>query len=453
MNKKYNAAVIGSGPAGYMAALKLAGAGKKTVLVEKKEEDAGGTCLNRGCIPVKSLIEASLLYRKMNEASAFGLDCRVSRPDAEKVIRGVQENIVNLKKGLFYRMKSAGIDIKYQPAGFRNENQIELEGGEVLGFDNALIATGSAPGALKGISYDGNSIINSSHILNMRNFPEKMLIVGGGYIGCEMATAFSAFGVEVTLIEYEGAILPKEDRDVSKEVEKAFRKKKIKINTQTILAGADLKGEEVEIERETRGKMIKENYDKVLIAAGRKPYYEGLNPENAGVATEGGAIVTDEKMQTSSKGIYAAGDVRGKEMFAHAAFRQGEIASSAILKKPFPEYQPAFIPRVIFSSPQAASAGMTLSQIRERDRDTFSRKVYFRANAKAVIEKETEGFMKLICDSESRKVLSACIVGPRACELIHSVLWVISSGKTIDALISQVYAHPTLSEIISDISI
>ncbi len=449
--KDFATVVIGSGPAGYTVAVRCALAGMKTLLLEKSPEDSGGTCLNRGCIPVKSMIESAALYEKMRNAGYYGLECRSGSPSLADIIAAARRNTRDLKKGLYNTFKKAGVETAYAEASFRDEKSIMLGGSRRVSFENAVIATGSAPAELESMPVDGERVISSDHLMNLEYLPRKILIVGGGYIGCEAASFFSAFGSEVTVVEAASRLLPGADEDISRVIEKSFRRRGIAVlkdsEAEKISSGISRAGVRIK----SGGSSEERSFDRILVAAGRKPFYRGLAPEKAGVETAGSAVKTDLRMRTSSPGIYAAGDVRGEDMLAHAAFRQGETAAAGITGNDMPEYKTELLPKVVFSFPQAAWAGVHPDEVKRLDGEAFTRKTFFRSNAKALIGGEREGFIKLVCRKKDRTVLSAAVVGPEACELIHIFLPALSGSLDLDGLLEQIYAHPTLSEAVSGI--
>ena len=446
----YDAAVIGAGPAGYKTALKLASAGKKVCLIEKSKDKIGGTCLNSGCIPVKSIIESAIIYEKMKKAHLFGIKCSLSPPEMAEITGAAIKNISELKKGLNFLLKKSGVDIIYGKASFKNEKELTVEGRPSVRAESIILCTGSAPRVISSIDIDGKNIINSSHLLDIKRLPETILLIGGGYIGLELACAFSSMGSKVTVIEKLPRILTDEDPAVTDALRRIMSRKGIEIICNTQVLSARTSGNKVNVKLKKEEEFFA-TFDKVISAAGRAPSTEGLNLEKAGIETQQNKITVDQKMQTSTPGIYAAGDVNGRLMLAHTAYREAEIAAASLCGVSTPKIDYHTIPRVVFTSPQLACIGLTPELAKKEGKEISEKKIFFRSNAKALIKKESEGFIKITCDKKSGALLGVNILGPEASELIHIFTPCIAGKLPLKELKSLVYAHPTLSEIISEL--
>jgi dihydrolipoamide dehydrogenase len=454
--KKYDIIIIGGGPAGYKAAEKLANLKKSVCLIEYKESHIGGTCLNEGCIPAKSLLESAGIYKKINESNNFGINSSVEPVNMTQVREAADNNIKQLKAGLLSLLKSKDIDILFGKAAFIDNNTIEiiLESGgrQELQAANFLIATGSISKELPQIETDGTYISNSTQIMQTGLSAKNILIIGGGYIGCEFASFFNKFKAKVTIIEICSQLMPGEDSEISRTLAREFKKQGIRILTDHKVTNtkSSPSGVEVTIEALNTGKTEILNFDKVLISTGRIPNTSELNLDKIGVQTENGFIAVDKNMKTSLDNIYAAGDVINTPMLAHVAYREGIIAAESIagLNKTSIDYNA--IPRIVFSSPQIGCIGLTEEQAKENGFNILVKKKFFKANAKATIMNQTAGFAKLIFNKETTTILGAGIIGSQASELIHILSFAVERKHTLNDMSSTIYSHPTLSEIIAD---
>lgn len=451
---KYDCIIIGGGPAGYKAAEKLADLKKSVCIVEAKESNMGGTCLNEGCVPVKSLLESAEVYGKIKNASEFGIDFELKPVDMEKIQEVMKKNISQLKTGLLSLLKSKGVNLIFGKASFVTENKIEVAlekgGNEELQADCFIIATGAVPKKLPEIEVDGEYIFDSSQLVKSCLLPENLLIIGGGYIGCEFASLYNKLGSKVTVVEVCHQLLPGEDTEVSRTLLKEFEKQGIEVFTERKISGITKSDLGINVTIEDTNKCIAEvlTFDRILIAAGRVPNTSVLNLRKAGIRTENGFIPVDKSMKTNIEHIYAAGDVINTPMLAHTAYREGIIAAESIagVNKTGINYNA--VPRIVFSSPQVGCIGMTREKAEENGVKIGISKRFFKANAKAVILKQDTGFAKIIFNTETREVLGVCIIGPGASELVHVLSSAVEKKLTIDEIDRIVYGHPTLSEIL-----
>lgn len=452
MGNKYDYLIIGSGPAGHISALTAARAGLKTAIVEKDLNMLGGVCLNEGCIPAKSLFSGAYLFGAVKKFPGF-LGQGVPPDVAMKEISAKSALASDgLKKGLLSHLKKSGIDIIEGNAQFKSGSEILVESpsGErsVIEAKKFLISAGSSPRALPGITFDGKSIISSSHAVKLEAVPEKILIIGAGAIGVEFASFFITMGSDVTLVEAQNEILPLEDRDVSSAMRNSLKKRGVKIITSSKIEEVSQKNGKVLAKISSINDGIFANeYSLALISVGREPNYLTLGLSKAGVNfNEKGFIPVGGDMQTNVKGIYAAGDIVPGPMLAHVAQAEGEIAALSAAGKYFCPLDISSIPNAVYSGVQAASVGLTEKQAETSGAEFIVGKSFFKANGKAVAAGEDEGFVKIIADVKTRKILGAHIVGHIATEVIHEFVIARRNSLKIDDIAWTVHAHPTFSE-------
>lgn len=441
--ERYDVAVIGGGPAGYKAALKLAELGKRVCIIDKSTKHLGGTCLNEGCIPVKSLLKASEVYKTTLEAEKYGVTTGECSVDLGRVNEKMRANVELLNSGLQQTIKRAKIDVIEGTASFEDGHTINTGGGPVSA-EHIIIASGSLSSALPNIKPDSRKILTSKELLQNTKLPEKLLIIGGGVIGCEFATFYSRLGTKVTIVEPMSELVPNEDADAGKALKREFKKAGITSETGAKVTSLEYNGDTLKAVISGK-KEREEEFDLALLAVGRRANLEGLALENAGVETENGHIKVNSFMRTSVPWIYAAGDAADGWMLAHTAYDEAVCAAKNIAHGNSYSPERTAVPRVVFSYPEIGAAGLTEEQAAEKYK-TNVYKSLFRPNAKALIDGAGEGFVKIISDAETDVILGACIVGKSATELIHELIPLIKNRIKTDNLALCVHGHPTLSE-------
>ena len=420
----YDLAIIGSGWAGFNAALKAKAHGLKVALIEK--EQIGGTCLNRGCIPTKALLQSAKIYTLTKKSKIFGIETTTPQINFPEIQARKNRIIQQLRQGMKFMLK--GVDFINTQARILSNNTLEI-GQRQINTKFMLIATGSKPAELHDIKFDGKKIISSNEILDLREIPKSLLIIGGGVIGCEFASLFYALGCQVSIVELTPQLLPGIDKEIARKLESVFKKRAVKVITGTDARNLDLT-----------------HYDLVLLCIGRTFVTEGLGLDKLGIKLEKGRIIVDEYLKSSIPNIYAAGDCASKIMLAHFAAYQGciaaeNIADPAHLKKA----NLSSVPNCIFTDPEIGSVGLTEEETKGKI-DIRVNKFDFKALGMARILDETDGFIKIISEKKTGEILGASIIGPRATELIGILTIAIQSRLLVMHLRDAVLAHPTLSE-------
>lgn len=419
----YDLVIIGAGWAGFNAAKRAQQLGLKVALVEK--DKIGGTCLNRGCIPTKALIQSAKVYNLIKKANNFGIETTEPKANFSKIQIRKQNLVQQLSKGMEFMLK--GVDLILGEANFLSSTCLQA-GSRKISAKYFLIASGSQSIELKDLRFDGEKIISSDEILNLKEPPKSLLIIGGGVIGCEFASLFSSLGVKVAIVEKMPQLLPGEDNEAARKIEVIFKKKGIIVNTGTDAATCDLG-----------------NYSLVLACVGRSPLTAGMGLEKIGLNIERGRIVTDEFLRTNISNIFAAGDCTAGYMLAHFAAYQGGLAAENIANPGnLRKCDNRNIPSCIFTDPEIASVGL-------KDVSLQVNKFEFLGSGMARILDETEGFIKISSEKNTGRIVSATIIGARATELIGILSLAIQNRLTIDSIKNTIFAHPTLSESIREV--
>ncbi|SDG93104.1 dihydrolipoamide dehydrogenase [Alteribacillus persepolensis] len=441
--------IIGSGPGGYVAAIRAAQLGQKVTIVEKG--DIGGVCLNVGCIPSKALIQAG---HKFHEAKSGGDDMGITAEKVNVDFSKVQEwkaGIVNkLTGGVQGLLKANNVNIVQGEAYFSDENSVKVSTDEynsqTYKFKNCIVATGSRPVELPNFKYSSR-VINSTGALQLDDIPEKLVVIGGGYIGVELAGAYANLGAEVTVLEGEKRILGGFEKQMAQLVQRRLKKKGVKFETQAFAQSVEESDNGVNIKAEVKGKEKSFDADYVLVSVGRKPNTDELGLEQIGVEIgDNGLIKTDKQCRTGNKSIYAIGDIIEGPQLAHKASYEGKIAAEAISGESS-EIDYLGIPMVVFAEPELASVGYTESEAKEAGYDVVGAKFPFQANGRALSLNDSEGFMKLVTRKEDGLVIGAQIAGPNASDMIAEAGLAIEAGMTAEDLAMTIHAHPTLGEI------
>lgn len=439
----FDIAVIGGGPGGYVAAIKAAQAGKKVALIEKG--DLGGTCLNVGCIPSKALLWSSGVFRQVREAHLYGITTGDVRFDYAKIQKRKDEVVSTIRRSLEGLLEKNGIAIIRGLGSFLSPRELKVQGTQSrrLLVDKVILATGSQPMDLPAIPCDHDRVRNSTSALALTQLPKSVLIIGGGYIGCEFASLFSGFGVKVTIVEALPSIVMTQGKMVSRVLGEAFQKEGIEIRTNAMVEKVDSTKEGVAVRLHTK-EVLKS--DLVVVAVGRSLDTTSLDLGHAGLTTgKKGEILVNERMETEVPGIYAIGDVVGKSMLAHVASHEGLVAAeNACGFSKSIDYRA--VPAVIFTKPEIGTVGLTEEEAREAGYDVSVGMFPFQALGKAIASHHTEGFAQILSDRKTKQILGAQIVGESASNVLAEMVLAINNELTLDCVIETIHAHPTFSE-------
>ena len=454
MSEKFQAVVIGGGPGGYVCAIRLSQLGIKTACIESRGS-LGGTCLNVGCIPSKSLLNLSEEFLKAKGLANKGIEIGDIKLNLNKMMNSKNKAVTVLTKGVEFLLKKNKVTYFKGHGSFKSKNEISIKDEKnketLIQSEKTVIATGSVPASLPGIEIDEKIIVSSTGALKLDKVPKKMIVVGGGYIGLEMGSVWSRLGAEVQVVEFLDHITPGMDKEVSSEFMKILKKQGIKFNmlnkVETIKKNAS--GAVVStVDKD--GKKNNFECDIVLISVGRKPNTEGLNLDVLGVQQdEKKRIKTDKKFQTNVQNIYAIGDVIFGPMLAHKAEDEGVAVAENIVGQSAHENY-ATIPGVVYTKPEVASIGKTEEQLKELNKKYKVGKFSFMANSRAKAIDDAEGFVKILADDETDRVLGAHIIGPHAGELIAEIGVAMEFGASAEDIARTCHAHPTFSEAVKE---
>ena len=451
--KKNSVIIIGGGPGGYVSAIRLAQLNIDVAVIEK--ERLGGVCLNHGCIPTKSMVKVAELFSEIKEAENFGISVENSSIDYQQIFDRKNKVVDRLVSGVEFIFKKRKIPVfKENVLKIRKEKEgykIITDQAEYIA-EYIVIATGSLPKQLPFLKFDGRSILSSRDILKLRKLPKKLVVIGGGVIGCEFASIFNKLGSEVEIVELLPTLVFNEDPEISKRLSMYLKKSGIKLYLKTSLTGYENDGEYLKLKLSDGKEMITE---KILVSVGRDPNLF-IDFENCDPGKDKGFIKIDEKMKTNIPKVFAIGDITGKLMLAHTASKQGliavEVINSEINKCEFAETELLYenIPKCTFTDPEIGSVGLTEEQAKDKFGDILIGKFPFSANGKALGSGNTNGFVKVIADKSSHKIIGMHILGPNAAELIAQGSILIGTNSTIGDVKNIVFAHPTLSECIME---
>jgi len=441
-----NVIVIGSGPGGYVASIKAAQLGARVTVVE--EAEVGGTCLNWGCIPTKSLVASSEMFSRSKKLDEFGIELKGTiAPNFSKVLER-KDKVVNTQvKAIKNLFKSWGIMLKKGRGRLISPVEVEVRehdgSREIVTADKIIIATGSSPAQIPSFPFDEKMVISSTDALKLSAIPESIIIVGAGIIGCEFACIFNAFGSAVTLVEMLPRVVPTEDIEISELLEREFKKKKIKIYTDTCIKKIDSQKDGVHALFQDGQEIVAE---KVLVAVGRVYNSAGLGLEEIGIKQgEHGEIIVNDEMQTNIPGIFAIGDVTGGYLLAHVASREGITAAKNVMGGN-EKIDYSAVPSAIFTSPEIASVGLNELQAIKKGIQLRKGYFHFRSLGKAHVMGEFIGFIKILSDERSDKIVGIHIIGPHASDLIHEGVLAMKAGLRARDIAETIHAHPTLSE-------
>ncbi|RSD27372.1 dihydrolipoyl dehydrogenase [Mesobacillus subterraneus] len=461
MAQEYDLVILGGGTGGYVAAIRASQLGLKTAIVEKGK--LGGTCLHKGCIPSKALLRSAEVFATAKKSEDFGVTTGEVGVNFTKVQERKEKIVEQLHRGVQHLMKQGKIDV-YEGLGrilgpsifspMPGTISVEMNNGEeneMLIPKNVIVATGSRPRTLPGLEADGQYVMTSDEALVMEDLPKSIVIVGGGVIGIEWASMLADFGSQVTVIEYADRIVPTEDKEVSREMQRAMKKKGVKVITSAKVLPETLeKADGIKISAEVKGETKEFSAEKLLVSVGRQANVEGIGLENTEIQLERGFIQTNEFFQTKESHIYAIGDVIGGLQLAHVASHEGLVAVEHIAGQDPHPIDYTLVSKCIYSSPEAASVGLTEDEAKEKGHDVKTGKFSFKAIGKALVYGESDGFVKIVADKETNDILGVHMIGPHVTDMISEA----GLAKVLDAtpweVAHTIHPHPTLSEAIGE---
>lgn len=452
----YDVAVIGSGPGGYVAAIRCAQLGMKTAIIEKYPS-LGGTCLNVGCIPSKALLDSSHHYEEaLTHFEEHGIEIPGEvKVNLKKMIDRKQSVVDQTTKGIQFLMDKNKIDVYEGVGKFRDATHIDIQGKagkkETIEAKNIIIATGSKPSTLPFIKLDKERVITSTEALKLPEIPKHMIIIGGGVIGLELGQVYKRLGAEITVIEFMDRIIPTMDGSLSKELMKVMKKQKVKFHLSHKVTSVSRKGDEVLVKAEDpKGKEVEFRGDYCLVSVGRKPYTEGLNAEAAGVKIDkAGRIEVNEQLQTNIKNIYAIGDVIRGAMLAHKAEEEGTLVAEVLAgQKPHINYN--LIPGVVYTWPEVAAVGKTEEQLTGEGVKFKVGQFPMRALGRSRASMDTDGFVKILADEKTDEVLGVHMIGARCADLIAEAVTAMEFRASAEDIARMSHAHPTYAEAVKE---
>ncbi|MBK8978365.1 MAG: dihydrolipoyl dehydrogenase [Planctomycetes bacterium] len=451
----HDVTVIGAGPAGYVCAIRCAQLGLKVAVVEKQY--FGGVCLNVGCIPSKALINAAKTFKKIKEADVMGIQVGAPTLDVKKLVAWKEGIVGKLTGGVSGLLKNHGIARFEGTAHITGPGRVEVRTAdgktETIATKHIVVAVGSTPIEIPGFAFDGQHVWSSTEALAPTALPKRMLVIGGGYIGLELGLVYHNLGTEIRVVEFMDRVLPGMEDELSKEMGRALKKKKIPVHLGAKATGYRKTDSGLEVTVEVGGKTETFACDVILSTVGRRPNGRGLGLEELGVAFDSrGFVAVDAQRRTNVAGIWAIGDCAGQPMLAHKGSHEGLVAAAAIAGDPGAAYDPACIPAVIFTDPEIASVGLTAAEAKERGFDPVEGKFPFAASGRALSLNEPDGWAKVVSDRATDKLLGVHLIGPEVTELIAEAALAIELGATTNDLAQTIHAHPTLPEAIMEAS-
>jgi len=442
----FDVVVIGGGPGGYTAAAKVNALGGRVALVEK--EALGGTCLNRGCIPTKTLLKSTEVLETVKKAKDFGVEVSPLEISLEKLLDRKKAIIKRLNTGIEFLMKSNNVTVFRGEGKITGTDEVTVYGSSepiILNTRNIILASGSQPTSIPGLEPDGQRILNSDHALMLSGIPSSLLIIGGGAIGVEFASIYHKLGAKVTLVEGMDRILPFADEEVSNSLKQLMMREKISVLIESNVKGIIKSEEGLKVNVDTPKGSQEIQVDKVLVAVGRRPNYENLGLEKIGVQVEKGKIIVNAQMETSVPHVYAIGDVTGGILLAHVASAEGTLAAiNAMGGQKDIDYK--VVPSCIYTLPELACVGMTEQQAHDQGIKMVIGKSQFTGSGKALAMGENKGMVKIIAEAKSGRILGVHILGPQATSLISEAALAIKLGATVEDIADTIHAHPSLPE-------
>lgn len=451
---QYDVTVIGSGPGGYVAAIRCAQLGMKTAIIEKYQS-LGGTCLNVGCIPSKALLDSTEHYHNANKHfKDHGIDISGLTVNFTQMISRKEEVVKQTTGGIDFLMKKNKIDVYNGLGSFVNKNKIKIagkDGDKEIDTEKVIIATGSKPSTLPFAKIDKKRIITSTEALTLKEIPKHLIVIGGGIIGMELGSVYARLGAKVTVLEFLDSLIPTMDGTMGKELLKVSKKLGIDSKLGHKVTSVENKGEEVVVKAENKkGEEIELKGDYCLISIGRKPYTEGLGLENAGLSTDkAGRIETDENLKTKVDNIYAIGDVVKGAMLAHKAEEEG-IYVAEVIKGQKPHINYLLIPGVVYTWPEVASVGFTEEQLKEKGKKYKTGSFPFKASGRARASMDTEGLVKVLADEKTDEILGVHMIGPRAADMIAEAVVAMEYRASAEDVARMSHAHPTYTEALKE---
>lgn len=446
MGIKYDIIVIGAGPGGYVAAIKAAKKGFYTAIVEERR--VGGTCLNRGCIPAKAMIHAASLYREMKEAERFGVTASGTGYDYSRILEYKEETTDKLCQGVSQLLKANGVVVLSGKGTLRKDGQVSVvseEGTELYEAENVILASGSRPLILPIQGMDLPGVLTSDELFQLKEMPESLVIIGGGVISVEFASAFADLGCKVTIVEALPRLIPNMDKEISQNLKMILKKRGIDIHTSASVQCVEQDGELYTCVFKEKEKGIRISAKYVLCAAGRCPNTDGLFEEGAEPEMERGRVVVDENFRTSIDGVYAVGDIVKGMQLAHLASAQGVCVVEKIAGKE-PSIDLGAVPGCVYTNPEIASVGLTEDEAKEQGISVKTGKFIMGANGKSLITKEERGFIKVIVREETDVIVGAQMMCARATDMIGEFVTAVANKMTAGELLKGMRAHPTYNE-------
>jgi dihydrolipoamide dehydrogenase len=449
----FDVVIIGSGPGGYVAAIRAGQLGLKTAIVER-DKRLGGTCLHRGCIPTKSLLWTAELYAHVLEAADFGIDLKSPAVNWAQALKHKDAVVTKGANGIDFLMKKNKVTVikGHGRIAGKGKVDVKLEDGKTQSLEtqNIIIATGSVPKELPNVRVDHKRVLSSDSVLEIKDIPKSLVVLGAGAVGVEFASVFAHVGSQVTLVEYMSHLLPIEDEDASKELERAFRKRKIAYELSAKVEKVDVSDKGVRVTMTTPNGSKTLEADILLSAVGRQPVSDDVGLEKTNIKPERGFIKTDALMRTTEPNVYAIGDVVPTAMLAHVASAEGILAVEHIAKKEVQPINYDRVPSATYCYPEVASVGLTEKKAKERGYDVKVGVVPFGAITKASISNEAQGLVKFVSDKKYDEVLGIHLVGPHATELLAEACVALRLESTTEEIARTMHAHPTLSEIMHE---